>query len=125
MVVFAVHNVLNDPPFSGMDLIACRNLMIFLENQAQKNVLGRFHFALRPGGLLFIGGAETVSADSELFEAVAKQFRVYRRIGRSRPELLSFASPGGCARATAPGCGWWPSPATGRWRTRRTSITTC
>jgi len=50
MVVFAVHNVLNDPPFSGMDLIACRNLMIFLENQAQKNVLGRFHFALRSGG---------------------------------------------------------------------------
>ncbi|MDX1653650.1 MAG: CheR family methyltransferase, partial [Candidatus Competibacteraceae bacterium] len=92
-VVFAVHNLLNDPPFSDLDLITCRNLMIYLEPQAQRNILGRFHFALKAEGQLFLGTSETVGQESDLFEAVSKRWRVYRRIGQARPDWLTFGTP--------------------------------
>ena len=57
-VLFAAHNVLKDAPFSRCDLISCRNLLIYLTAEAQAQVFDVFHFALRPGGLLFIGGSE-------------------------------------------------------------------
>jgi two-component system CheB/CheR fusion protein len=94
-VVFTLQDVLADPPFSRLDMISCRNLLIYLGAEAQARVLSLFHFALRPGGLLLLGSAETVGADSERFEVVAKTERLYRRIGKSRVGDLGFASGAG------------------------------
>lgn len=89
-VVFAVHNILSDPPFSGMDVVSCRNLLIYLDRTVQRQVLEMFHFALRPGGFLFLGGAESTEIASDLFEQVDKRNRIYqsKRIGtRAMPPL--------------------------------------
>ncbi|NIU62180.1 MAG: hypothetical protein GWN66_13840, partial [Pseudomonas stutzeri] len=58
-ILFARHNILRDPPFSRLDLISCRNLMIYLDRDIQIEVLRMFHFALNPGGYLFLGSSET------------------------------------------------------------------
>jgi len=93
-VLFAVHNVLHDPPFSRVDLISCRNLLIYLQPEAQARVLETFHYALRDGGLLFLGSAEG-AGDGGLFAPVAAAQRIYRRgPGPHRvPPRLSAADP--------------------------------
>ena len=78
LIVFAPHNVLRDPPFSRLDLVSCRNLLIYLDRSAQRDVLQMFHFALKPGGFLFLGSSETVDASGELFSPVDKANRIYR-----------------------------------------------
>ena len=91
-VVFALHNVLRDPPFSRLDLVTCRNLLIYLDRAAQHDVLQLFHFSLRPGGYLFLGNSETVDAADELFSVVDKAHRIYRAkpVSRSLHGLLHF-----------------------------------
>ncbi len=76
---FSAHNLLRDPPFSKLDLISCRNLLIYLEIETQKEVFPLFHFALRPGGFLFLGGAESAGQFSDLFRPVDKPSRLYQR----------------------------------------------
>ena len=76
---FSVHNLLRDPPFSRLDLISCRNLLIYLESETQREVFPLFHFALRPGGFLFLGGAESAGQFGDLFRPVDKQSRLYQR----------------------------------------------
>jgi two-component system CheB/CheR fusion protein len=78
IVVFTNHNLLGDPPFSRLDLVVCRNLMIYLQRDVQTDVAKIFHYALRPGGYLVLGGSETVD-DAELFRTVDKQHSIYRR----------------------------------------------
>lgn len=80
-ILFARHNILRDPPFSRLDLISCRNLMIYLDRDIQIEVLRMFHFALNPGGYLFLGSSETADACSQLFEPVDKKNRIYRAKG--------------------------------------------
>jgi two-component system, chemotaxis family, CheB/CheR fusion protein len=88
MVVFAKQNVLVDPPFSRMDLISCRNLLIYLEPVLQKQILPLLHFALKPTGVLWLGSSETVSAASDLFEPQDKRHRFYsRKPAAERPRL--------------------------------------
>ena len=77
-ILFARHNILRDPPFSRLDLISCRNLMIYLDRDIQIEVLRMFHFALNAGGYLFLGSSETADACSQLFEPVDKKNRIYR-----------------------------------------------
>jgi len=77
-VIFSVHNVLSDPPFTRMDLICCRNLLIYLDRQAQIQLLRSFHFALKPEGLLFLGSSESADAVEGLFGAMDKAHRLYR-----------------------------------------------
>jgi PAS domain S-box-containing protein len=84
-VVFAPQNLTADPPFSRLDLISCRNVLIYLEQQVQRKIIALFHFALREGGFLFLGSAETVGDHEDLFEAVSKKWRIYRRTGVGRP----------------------------------------
>jgi two-component system CheB/CheR fusion protein len=84
-VVFAPQNITADPPFSRLDLISCRNLFIYLDQQVQRKIIALFHFALREGGFLFLGTAETVGDREDLFEAISKKWRIYRRIGVGRP----------------------------------------
>ena len=88
--VFARHDLTRDPPFSRIDLISCRNLLIYLDAGAQKRVLPIFHFALRPEGVLMLGSAETTSAANDLFAPLDKQHNIYGRKpgpGRIAPDF--------------------------------------
>ncbi|MEO6676172.1 MAG: CheR family methyltransferase [Pseudomonas sp.] len=77
-VLFAKHSLLSDPPFSHMDLIVCRNLLIYLDREVQREILQMFHFALRPGGFLFLGTSESADACHDLFAPVDKRNRIFR-----------------------------------------------
>ena len=94
-VVFTVQDVLGDPPFSRLDLVSCRNLMIYLRPEAQAKVISLFHFALREGGLLLLGSSETLGNADGRFETISKQQRLYRHVGHSRPGELGFSMSGG------------------------------
>ncbi len=87
-VVFARQNLLVDPPFSRIDLICCRNILMYLEPDAQKRVVALLHAALVEGGHLFLGSAETIGQAADLFEEVSKKWRIYRRVGPTRHDLL-------------------------------------
>ncbi len=89
-VVFTVQDVLADPPFSRLDLISCRNLLIYLQPDAQAKVISLFHFALRDGGVLLLGNSEAVGNVDGRFETISKADRLYRHIGRSRPGELAY-----------------------------------
>jgi two-component system CheB/CheR fusion protein len=78
-VVFARQNLISDPPFSRMDLISCRNLLIYLEPSIQKKALPTFHYALKPGGFLMLGASETIGTFTELFEPVDKKHKIYAK----------------------------------------------
>jgi two-component system CheB/CheR fusion protein len=80
LCVFAAQNLVKDPPFSRMDLISCRNVLIYLGTPLQRRVLATFHYALKPGGFLMLGNAETTSAAGELFEQVSKKHKVYAKL---------------------------------------------
>ncbi len=77
---FSAHNVLRDPPFSRMDLVSCRNLLIYLGQDFQDQVMPIFHYALRPDGFLFVGVAEGAARHEDLFTPVNKRHRIYRRL---------------------------------------------
>ncbi|HEY9199251.1 MAG TPA: chemotaxis protein CheB [Gammaproteobacteria bacterium] len=85
IVVFASHNLLRDPPFSRLQLIVCRNLLIYLQRQAQNDVIDLFHYALEPGGLLLLGPSETIES-SALFQQEHKHQCLYRRRNIPAPE---------------------------------------
>lgn len=89
-VVFTVQDVLSDPPFSRIDLVSCRNLLIYLNPEAQAKVIALFHFALREGGILLLGSSETVGNADGRFETVSKDDRIYRHAVRSRPGEPGF-----------------------------------
>jgi two-component system CheB/CheR fusion protein len=76
-ILFAAHNLLRDPPFSNLDLVCCRNLLIYLDREVQQQVMQVLHFSLRPGGLLFLGSAESADAAQGLFTLVDKRHRIY------------------------------------------------
>jgi two-component system CheB/CheR fusion protein len=112
VVVFTVQDVLADPPFSRLDLISCRNLLIYLRPEAQQKVLLLFHFALSEGGILVLGGAETVGSLDDRFVPISKTQRIYRQIGRRRPGEIDFPIGSGAgARPIWPGA---PHPAAAR-----------
>jgi two-component system, chemotaxis family, CheB/CheR fusion protein len=79
LCIFSAHSVIRDPPFSRMDLISCRNLLIYFNVELQDNVLPVFHYALKPGGYLFLGPSESVSRHSELFSSLDKKQRIFQR----------------------------------------------
>jgi chemotaxis methyl-accepting protein methylase len=86
MVLFAHHNVIKDPPFSHLDLVSCRNLLIYLNRTAQERVMQVFHFALNPGGFMFLGTSESVDGSTDLFLNVDKEAHVYQ--SRATPARL-------------------------------------
>jgi two-component system CheB/CheR fusion protein len=94
-VVFAEHNVVQDAPFAKLDLLSCRNLLIYLEIDLQDRLLPIFHFALRPGGILFLGASESVGDHMDLFLTVDKRAKFFqRRVGHSyrRPLAMPIQS---------------------------------
>ncbi|WP_223428121.1 chemotaxis protein CheB [Tateyamaria pelophila] len=99
--VFAPHNLLQDPPFSRLDLVSCRNLLIYLNATAQKEVLPRFHYALKPGGGMFLGPSESLGAHGELFTVIDKASRLFKRNDGEahRYSTLGFSRERGKVRA--------------------------
>lgn len=97
-VVFTVQDLLADPPFSRLDFVACRNLLIYLRPEAQAKVISIFKFALRVGGVLLLGGSESLSDAEAGFEFISKPERLYRRVGHNRPsEFATLLAEGGRA----------------------------
>jgi two-component system, chemotaxis family, CheB/CheR fusion protein len=92
MVVFAVQNVIKDPPFTKLDLLSCRNLMIYLEPELQGRLIPAFHYALKPDGVLFLSPSESIGNHPELFSAMNRKWKFYRAVksaGTSRAVLAS------------------------------------
>jgi two-component system CheB/CheR fusion protein len=94
MVLFAVHDLLKDSSFSRLDLVTCRNLMIYLTREAQERVTQTFHFALRAEGLLFLGSSETLEEGSRLFGVRDKKHRIYLQRPMARAEIAVPSGPG-------------------------------
>lgn len=93
MVVFAYHNVFKDPPFRKIDLISCRNLLIYLQQPLQKQVLNNFQFSLTERGFLFLGSSETVGDQSRYFETLDAKWKILRFKGDSSSRDTSFGAP--------------------------------
>ena len=93
MVVFAPQNVIMDPPFTRLDILVCRNLMIYWEQELQRKLVPLFHYSLNPGGILFLGSAETLGSFINLFEPVSAKIRIFRKaVHNLRTEILEFPS---------------------------------
>ncbi len=102
-VVFARQDLLTDPPFSKLDLIICRNFLIYLEPEAQEKCIRLFHYALNPGGYLFLGNAETVGRRSLLFKSIGhKQCRIYQKLEAKPTSRIPLSVPYAAERQAPP-----------------------
>jgi len=101
MVVFAPQNLISDPPFSKLDLISCRNVLIYIQTELQKKIVTLFHFALKDGGYLALGNSESVGQRTDLFQTVSKRWRIYRQISSVSRSPLDL--PLGLELAKRPG----------------------
>lgn len=97
MCVFSTHSIISDPPFSRLDLISCRNVLIYLESDLQRTVFPLFHYGLRAGGFLMLGPSESVTAHPDLFTAVDAKQRIFQR----KEAKVSVRFPVGGLRASA------------------------
>jgi two-component system, chemotaxis family, CheB/CheR fusion protein len=90
IILFALHDLLKDPPFSHVDLVSCRNVLIYLDRELQEQVCSTFHYALNPGGYLFLGAAEAVENPPSLFRNIDRHARIYQSIRSpgAKPQLL-------------------------------------
>lgn len=100
-IVFAVQDVLADPPFSKLNMISCRNLMIYLKPEAQAKIVEVFHFSLCPGGFLLLGAAETIGAADGRFAVISKAARLYRKTSQGGTGPLAFRPAGDPGRILA------------------------
>jgi PAS domain S-box-containing protein len=121
-VLFAPQNVLSDPPFSRLDIVTCRNLLIYLEPDVQQRLLHLLHFGLREGGALFLGTSETAAAAEGMYQLIDKRARIYRRVGPTRHGSIEFPLAHALREPPAPAPGFLDSagadagPAAGRGR---------
>jgi two-component system CheB/CheR fusion protein len=104
MVVFARQNLISDPPFSRLDIVSCRNVLIYLEPALQKNALPTFHYALKPGGFLLLGASESIGGFTDLFEPLDRKHKIYSRKTGATPafHLPPKLEPGEARPAPAP-----------------------
>ncbi|MHB8068657.1 MAG: chemotaxis protein CheB [Desulfobaccales bacterium] len=93
MCIFARQNLIQDPPFSKLDLISCRNVLIYLQTALQKRLIPMFHFSLNPAGFLMLGASETVGAFSDLFGLLDKKYKIYRKKSALARGKLDFLPP--------------------------------
>ncbi len=90
-IVFAPHNVIMDPPFSKVDILVCRNLLIYMEQELQKKLIPLFHYSLNPGGILFLGSAETIGYCGQLFQTLDSKARLFRHMHQAeRADYVEF-----------------------------------
>ncbi|HZO12124.1 MAG TPA: CheR family methyltransferase, partial [Polyangiaceae bacterium] len=90
-VVFARHDVLSDAPFTRLDFVSCRNLLIYLKVPAQMRVLSLFHFGLKQGGFLFLGRSESLGGIAEAFDSLDASAKIYRKVSGERPTMANYA----------------------------------
>ena len=115
VVLFAVHDLLKDPPFSRVDLVSCRNVLIYLDRDLQEQVCSTFHYALNPGGFLFLGPSESGESPAGLFHTLDRSARIYQSTASEgeKPRLLPrlLGSVGGREQAVYVGRGLTPAVA--------------
>ncbi len=93
MVIFSTQNVIKDPPFSKLDMVSCRNLLIYIGHELQKKLMRLFYFSLNPDGILFLGNSETIGELNDLFTALDRKWKIYRRkSGVSMPLMAEITS---------------------------------
>src|ERR1700730_17061180 len=110
MCIFSTHSVIRDPPFSRLDLISCRNLLIYLKPSVQEQIIPLFHYALRPSGYLFLGSSENVGRYAELFLPLDKKNRIFQRRDMVMRPSLPFQQFVSGSRREGAGSGANPSP---------------
>ncbi len=95
MCIFSTHSVIKDPPFSRLDLISCRNLLIYLEPGLQDRLMQTFHYAVRPGGYLYLGQSESITRKTKLFATIDKKYRIFQRreTSAAAPDFLLAPPP--------------------------------
>ena len=98
MIVFAHHSIIKDPPFSRLDLLVCRNFLIYLDPEMQKRLLTLFHLILKPGGILFLGASESVGRNPELFAIVDQKWKIFQRLESGRRQETFFPFSGSTRR---------------------------
>ena len=93
MVVFAPQNLIKDPPFTKLDVLTCRNVLIYMESDLQKKLLALFHYSLNPGGIMVLGLAESIGTDKNVFVEVDNKLKIFKRtISAMTPDLVDFPS---------------------------------
>ncbi|MBN2505336.1 MAG: PAS domain-containing protein [Verrucomicrobia bacterium] len=109
LVIFAPQNLIMDPPFTKLDILSCRNLLIYLAPEVQKKLIPLFHYSLNPSGILVLGSAETIGGATDLFAPLGGKSRLYRRTESALPSepvefpsSFSAASPGAVEARPAP-----------------------
>lgn len=103
MVIFAPQNLIMDPPFTKLDILSCRNLLIYLTPEVQKKLIPLFHYSLSPGGVLFLGSAETIGGFADLFVPLSGKSRLFRRReSASPPEPVEFPASFSSGQRTGP-----------------------
>ncbi|MDD2595457.1 MAG: chemotaxis protein CheB [Bacteroidales bacterium] len=92
MIIFARHNIIDEPPFSKLDLISCRNLLIYLNIDVQQKILGTFHVCLKNDGYMFLGSSESLGKLAEGFDIIDSKSKLFRKRNRYKPEFLPISS---------------------------------
>jgi two-component system CheB/CheR fusion protein len=111
MVIFAPQNLIMDPPFTKLDILNCRNLLIYLTAEVQKKLIPLFHYSLSPGGILFLGSAETIGDCTDLFAPLSGNSRLFRRTESVlRPEQVAFPSSFSAVASAGPEAHPAPKP---------------
>jgi two-component system CheB/CheR fusion protein len=113
MCIFSPHSVIKDPPFSRMDLVSCRNLLIYLNNDLQERLVQSFHYALRPGGFLLLGTSERLARNARLFTELDKKQRLYARCDDAHTRPRNFPTAHARTAASGPSAPRGPAPAGG------------
>lgn len=91
IIIFARHNLISDPPFLRLNLVTCRNVLIYLDNKTQSRVLQRFNFALNDDGGLFLGRSESIAQAESLFNYVDRRERIFQKQGEDAPDLIGLS----------------------------------
>jgi two-component system CheB/CheR fusion protein len=105
MVVFAIQDLIKDPPFTRLDLLSCRNLMIYLEPELQDRLIKSFHYGLRPGGVLFLSPSEGIGHDTDLFKPIDRKWKLFRVVPSAGPIRTGIAGVPRRAEAVDPADG--------------------
>ncbi len=92
MLIFATQNLVMDPPFTRLDLLVCRNLLIYLDASLQQKLIPLFHYSLNPGGILVLGNSETIGQHQDLFAPLPGKTRIYQRRAVARGNTVEFPS---------------------------------
>lgn len=93
LIVFAPHDIIKDPPFTKLDMLTCRNMLIYMEPQLQNKLITLFNYSLKPGGIMLLGTAETISSSINGFEVIDSKLKIFKRTSKSvAPEFTNFPS---------------------------------